>query len=74
MKPSQLLSLLQVAIENRLSVLVRGAPGAGKSDLVTQAAAAAGCDMILMHPAVSQPTSVPAHAGETGAQRMTRAR
>ena len=56
MKPSQLLSLLQVAIENRLSVLVRGAPGAGKSDLVTQAAAAAGCDMILMHPAVSQPT------------------
>jgi hypothetical protein len=54
--PSQLTELLTAAISAQLPVLVQGAPGIGKSDLVEQAARAAGADMILSHPVVSDPT------------------
>jgi hypothetical protein len=37
-------------------VLITGAPGVGKSDIVEQAARAAGADLILSHPVVSDPT------------------
>ena len=56
MKPSDLAIFLQRMIEARLPVLVPGAPGIGKSDVVEQAAAAAGADLIISHPAVSDPT------------------
>lgn len=55
-KPSQLRDLLALTIAQKLPVLVTGAPGIGKSDVVNQAAAAAGADCIIMHPAVSDPT------------------
>jgi MoxR-like ATPase len=55
MKPSQLQRLLAVAFKNRLKVLIKGAPGIGKTDIVLVAAAAAGAQVILMHPAVSDP-------------------
>lgn len=54
--PSQLQELLSAAIPAREPVLVTGAPGVGKSDIVSQAATAAGADLILSHPAVSDPT------------------
>src|SRR5512146_1594126 len=54
--PSQLQELLSAAIPAREPVLVTGAPGVGKSDIVSQAATAAGAELILSRPAVSDPT------------------
>lgn len=56
MKPSQLTVFLAAAITARKPVLITGAPGIGKSSLVEQAAAMAGADLILSHPAVADPT------------------
>jgi len=58
-RPSQLIQLLIIAFTNKLRVLVIGEPGIGKSELVAQAAAAAGMDLLLSHPVVEDPT-VPA--------------
>ncbi len=58
MNATQLISLLSETIKACIPVLVQGAPGIGKSDILTQAASDAGADMILSHPAVSDPTDV----------------
>lgn len=58
MKPSELVTLLAQTIAARLPILITGAPGIGKSDIVTHAAADAGADLILSHPAVADPTDV----------------
>ena len=52
----EMIVFLGKAIAARLPVLITGAPGIGKSDLVDQSARAAGAEMILSHPAVSDPT------------------
>jgi hypothetical protein len=52
----RLSSLLTLAFQHRLKVLIKGAPGIGKSDIVAQAAAAAGFDLVISHPAISDPT------------------
>lgn len=54
--PSQLITLLSAAIPQRLPVLITGAPGVGKSDIVAQAAKLTGAEIILSHPAVADPT------------------
>ena len=56
MKPSQLTALLATMIPAREPVLITGAPGVGKSDVVEQARKAAGADLIISHPAVADPT------------------
>lgn len=56
MKPSELLTFLAHAFTARLPILITGAPGIGKSDIVAQATAQAGADLILSHPAVADPT------------------
>ena len=56
MKPSQLASLLEKTISAKLPVLVTGAPGIGKSDIVKQAAEKAGADYYIEFPAISDPT------------------
>jgi len=57
MKPSTLLEFLRdTAFPARLPVLIKGQPGIGKSDVVSQAAEAAGYDLIITHPVVSDPT------------------
>ena len=56
MKPSQLTELLSSAIAERLPILITGAPGIGKTDLVGQAAKAAAAELIISHPAVADPT------------------
>lgn len=48
--------VLRESINDRRPLLITGAPGIGKSDIIAQAAAAAGADMILSHPAVADPT------------------
>jgi len=54
--PSQLITLLSAAIPQRLPILITGAPGVGKSDIVGQAATLTGAELILSHPAVADPT------------------
>lgn len=56
MRATQLSAFLAAAIKARLPILITGAPGVGKSDIVAQAAQAAGADLILSHPAVADPT------------------
>jgi len=56
MRPRELQELLAVLIPHRLSCLITGAPGVGKSDIVAQAAGKAKADIIVMHPVVSDPT------------------
>jgi len=55
-RPIQLADLLSACIREGHPVLVTGAPGIGKSDIVAQSADQAGADMILSHPVVSDPT------------------
>lgn len=54
--PKQLTELLKQTIANNLPILITGAPGIGKSDIVAQAAVASGADIIISHPAVADPT------------------
>ena len=56
MKPKHLTQLLSKTIPASMPVLITGAPGIGKSDITAQAAAAAGAELIISHPAVSDPT------------------
>ncbi|MDE3021349.1 MAG: AAA family ATPase [Pseudomonadota bacterium] len=57
-RPSQLGQILAKTIPTQLPVLITGAPGIGKSDIVTQAAKAANAEIIISHPAVADPTDV----------------
>lgn len=56
MTPRDLQQFLSGTIAARLPILITGAPGIGKSDIVEQATAAAGATMIISHPVVSDPT------------------
>ena len=56
MTPATLISDLTIALPNKCKILITGAPGIGKSDIVAQAAGNAGFDIILMHPSISDPT------------------
>lgn len=56
MNSTQLTSFLNFSILNNFPVLITGRPGIGKSDIVSQAATAAGADLIISHPVVSDPT------------------
>ncbi len=56
LKASQATELLSHYIEAKIPVMLTGAPGVGKSSIVEAAAKAAGYDLILSHPVVSDPT------------------
>lgn len=56
MKASQLQTTIAYAIKHKLPILVKGAPGTGKSDIIAQACIQAGADLIISHPVVSDPT------------------
>lgn len=56
MKPKELQQLLRVTIPAGLPVLVKGAPGVGKSDIIAQASEESGAEVIIEHPVVSDPT------------------
>jgi hypothetical protein len=55
-RPSQLRTLLAKTIPAKEPVLITGAPGIGKTDVVLQACADANAECIVMHPVVSDPT------------------
>lgn len=56
MSPSKLHNLLVASIKHQRRVLIKGKPGIGKSDVVGQATADCGADLIISHPAISDPT------------------
>ena len=56
LNPKQLATLLTCTIKAKHPVLIQGAPGVGKTDIVTQAAAAAGADLLVIYSACSDPT------------------
>lgn len=56
MKPSNLQKFLVTSIRSKLPILIKGAPGIGKTDIVSQACLAAGANLIVSHPVVSDPT------------------
>lgn len=68
-KPSQLATLLAGFIKAKVNVLITGAPGIGKSDIIAQAAALANADLILSHPAVEDPTDVKGLPWMNGAKK-----
>jgi len=55
MKPTELFTLLVGMISARLPVLIKGAPGVGKTDIVRMACQSLGADIIESHPVVSDP-------------------
>jgi hypothetical protein len=56
MKPTAIIRILSHAFRNNLKVLLVSSPGVGKSALVELAAKMAEADLVVMHPAVSDPT------------------
>ena len=56
MTPKTLKKNLLTAMRNQLPILIKGAPGVGKSDIVTQVAKELKMNLILCHPVVSDPT------------------
>lgn len=56
LNPTQLVALLTHTIPAGLPVLIQGAPGIGKSDIVAQAAEACNARLLIEHPVVSDPT------------------
>jgi hypothetical protein len=55
-KPSQLRAILKRTIPERYPVLISGAPGIGKTDIVESTCQEIGAHCIVMHPVVSDPT------------------
>lgn len=56
MYAKQLETLLGFMFKQNLPVLIKGAPGIGKSDIVAKAATAIGYELIISHPVVADPT------------------
>lgn len=56
MRPKELQRFLAFAFTNGESVLIKGKPGIGKSDIVAKACADIGSELIISHPVVSDPT------------------
>ncbi len=54
--PSQLQQAMIFSLEHRFNLLIVGAPGIGKTEIINQACDAAGMHMIVSHPVVSDPT------------------
>jgi hypothetical protein len=53
---TELSALLNACIPQQLPILITGAPGVGKSDIVEQSAASTGHDLLISHPVVEDPT------------------
>jgi hypothetical protein len=56
MGPKKLKETLERCVENKKSVLIKGAPGVGKTDIIKQVAEDLKHGLQIFHPAVSDPT------------------
>ena len=57
-KIKQAIQIVKQAITTNTKILLVGKPGEGKTDIVKQAAEAAGFDLEILHPATSDPTDI----------------
>lgn len=55
MKPSRLITLLTKLIAAKKPVLIKGRPGAGKTEIIRQVADALDAEFVLMHPITDEP-------------------
>ncbi|MCK5050816.1 MAG: ATP-binding protein [Candidatus Cloacimonetes bacterium] len=56
MRPKQLNQAIKFAIKNKYPLLIKGSPGIGKTQILTQACMEIGTELIVSHPVVSDPT------------------
>jgi hypothetical protein len=56
MRPKEFAELLKIAIPHKEPILVTGAPGIGKTDIIIQACKDLKARLIITHPVVSDPT------------------
>ena len=56
MKPKQLEIFLELAIKNKMPILIKGAPGVGKTDILKSVCKKLNQKLIIEHPVVSDPT------------------
>ncbi len=56
MRPKQLNQAIKFAIKNKYPLLIKGSPGIGKTQILTQACIETGTELIVSHPVVSDPT------------------
>lgn len=56
MRPKQLNQAIKFAIKNKYPLLIKGSPGIGKTEILTQACLETGTELIVNHPVVSDPT------------------
>ena len=56
LRPSEIAQALTTAINMREAMLITGAPGIGKSEVVAQACMKAGAELLITHPVTSDPT------------------
>ena len=56
LKPLELLDFTAKMVQNRLPFMVTGAPGVGKTEIITEGTALAGADFLISHPAIEDPT------------------
>lgn len=67
MKAEQLINIVKFAIKNRMPLLIKGAPGIGKTDIVEKGCQETETDLIVSHPVVNDPTDykgLPANNGD----------
>jgi len=55
MKITELYNVLPIAIQNNLNILLKGAPGVGKSDVICDIVKNMGMEIMIQHPIVSNP-------------------
>jgi len=65
MKPKELYETLLVAAQNRRPILIKGAPGIGKTDICRQVAETLGMDYIPVIPCLMDPTDPKGVIGKT---------
>lgn len=58
LKPSELRTMAREFMRAKLPLLIQGAPGIGKTEIIKAAVQDAGAELLLTHPAVSDPTDV----------------
>lgn len=69
MKPSELATVMEFAIQNKKPLIIVGPPGIGKTDIITQVAEKLNRELMVMYPTTSDPTDfrgLPVLDPETG--------
>lgn len=54
MTPIETIEVIRAAIKSNFPLLIKGAPGIGKSDVVEQACKAEGYDLVIRHPVIEE--------------------